>query len=387
MTGAPRCCVPLSGDSRRLPSLPYVRLRSVDAAVVVAVAAAITVPIGIIQWLSARAQARSAEIDLLREMRSDWLALKPQWHRAILTAIGPDSYYSPANSEIRATFRELVADMAAEPESGDPAWFGWHHDTRDRSHEFEQAERDVLFFLATLASAVFRGRLSPDLAYTVVGLDVVRRSRQVRVLLGESSAEWVYESDDEKAANAAEVSAKSEEEIFETVLAAAQGRAEVETRECPWKYWVDSLPGLADRILSLLDILWAEGARRYDMETHDLVAAAELKRISGSGLRNRLRVRRVAREHGSRLTSWKLERALLASEFVRIGPPRRVDFPELEIIPPPVQGWDLRGRARRFWRFWRGRLTPARLDVPVFIPSEYLEGDEAETDVGREDGG
>jgi hypothetical protein len=281
-------------------------------------------------------------------MRSDWLALKPQWHRAILTAIGPDSYYSPAEGEIRSTFRNLVADMAAEPESGDPAWFSWHQETRDRSHEFEQAERDVLFFLATLASAVFRGRLSPDLAYTVVGLDVVRRSRQVRVLLGEAPAEWAYESDEEKETNAAEVAAMSDEEILVSVMSAVQGEAETETKKCPWRYWVDSLPGLTDRILGLLDILWAEGARRYDMETHDLVVAAELKRISGSGLRNRLRVRRLAKEHGSRLTARRLEKRLLAAEFIRMGPPRRFDFPSLEFVLSrlPVAAYSMRFRTR-----------------------------------------
>jgi hypothetical protein len=352
-----------------------------DAAIVAAVAAVVTVPIGLIQWHSAREQARSAEVGLLREMRSDWLALKPQWHRAILTAICPDSYYSPADGEIRSTFRKLVADIAAEPKPGDPAWFAWHQETRDRSHEFEQAERDVLFFLATLASAVFRGRLSPDLAYTVVGLDVVRRSRQVRVLLGEAPAEWAYESDEEKEANAAEVAAMSDQEILESVMSAAQGEAEAEPKKCPWCYWVDSLPGLTDRILGLLDILWAEGARRYDMQTHDLVAAAELKRISGSGLRNRLRVRRLAKEHGSHLTSSRLEKRLLAAEFIRIGPPRKFNFPSLEFVPPDARGWGARGRLRRLRHFLAGRLRRSRGGVTVSTPYEPWELEDAE---GRE---
>jgi hypothetical protein len=354
---------------------------AMDAAIIGAVAAMVAIPIGVIQWLSARAQARSAEIDLLREMRSDWLALKAQWHRAILTAIGPDSYYSPADSATRSRFQKLVADMAAEPELDDPAWFAWHQDARDRSHEFEQAERDILFFLATLASSVFRGRLAPGLAYTVVGLDVVRRSRQIRVLLGEAQAEWAYESEAEKEASATAAAAMSETEITEMIMSAMQGEIEREPAECPWEYWVDSLPGLTDRILGLLDVLWAEAARRYDMQTHDLVAAAELKRISNSGLRNRLRVRRLAREHGSRLTGWRLERSLLAGEFIRIGPPRRIDFPELEVVPPPLQGWGLKGRARRFWRLWRGRLTHVRKEIEVDIPDEYFEVDVDEPEI------
>jgi hypothetical protein len=360
-------------------SYSHGRILEMDAAIVAAVAAVVTVPIGLIQWHSAREQARSAEIDLLRAMRSDWVALKPQWHRAILTAIGPDSYYSPADGQIRSIFRKLVVEMAAEPESGDPAWFAWHQETRDRSHEFEQAERDILFFLATLASAVLRGRLSPDLAYTVVGLDVVRRSRQVRVLLGEAQAEWTYESDQEKEANAAAVAAMSEQEVLESVMSAVEGEAEVDLEKCPWCYWVDSLPGLTDRILGLLDILWAEAARRYDMQTHDLVAAAELKRVSGSGVRNRLRVRRLAKEHGSRWTAIRFEKRLLDAEFIRLGPPRKFDFPSLEFVPPELRGWGFRGRLRRIGRFLVGRFHRAEVGVTVTTPHEpwELEGDES----------
>jgi hypothetical protein len=327
-----------------------------DAAIIGAAAAIIAIPIGFIQWLSARAQARSAEVDLLRAMRSDWLALKPQWHRAILTAIGPDSYYSPADPATRDTFSRLVADIVAEPDRNDPARHNWRQETRNRSHEFEQAERDVLFFLAALASAVFRGRLSPGLAYTVVGLDVVRRSRQIRVLLGEASANWAFESEGEKEDAAEEAAARSDEEIEALILAIAAGEIAFKSVTCPWVYWVDSLPGLTDRVLGLLDVLWAEAARRYDMQTHDLVAAAQVKRAFRSGLRNRLRVRRLAREHGSRLAAWRLERSLLAGEFLRLGPPRRFDFPALEFVPPELRGWGVRGRARRGTAFLLGRL-------------------------------
>jgi hypothetical protein len=327
-----------------------------DAAIVGAGAAIIAIPIGVIQWLSARAQARSAEVDLLRSMRADWLDLKGQWHRAILTAIGPDSYYSPADPKTREDFSRLVADMAAGPDLKGANWHRWHQETRNRSHEFEQAERDVLFFLATLASAVFRGQLNPDLAYVVVGMDVVRRSRQIRVLLGQAPANWTFESEDEKIEAAERAAARSEAELRELLLAAAAGELEVEPVTCPWVYWVDSLPGLTDRILGLLDVLWAEAARRYDMQTHDLVAAAVIKHETGSGTRNRLRVRRLAHEHGSRTTAWRLERSLLAGEFLRLGPPRTFAFPALEYVPPEVRGWGIRGHAHRAAAFLFGRL-------------------------------
>jgi hypothetical protein len=347
-----------------------------EAAVIGAAAAAIAVPIGLIQWRSTRAQARNAEVDLLREMRSDWLALKPQWHRAILTTIGPDSYYSPADMETRKKFRELVEKMAAEPDLSTDEWHRWHQDTRDRSHEFEQAERDVLFFLATLASVVFRGRLSADLAYTVVGLDVVRRSRQIRILLGTEKPNWILSSQ-EAEPEVPEPDDPSPEEIEQML----QAEMEEDGPECPWVYWVDSLPGLTDRIYGLLDVLWAEAARRYDMETHDLVAAAETKRLSGSGLRNRLRIRRLAHEHRSRLTGWRLERSLVAGEFLRRGPPRRMTYLGLEFVPPNLRAWGLKGKARRIRRFWGGRLRRAPRGVTVdtpYEPWEEFEDDEIE---------
>jgi hypothetical protein len=326
-----------------------------DAGAVAAVAALVALVLAFVQWRATRVQARSAEIDLLREMRSDWLELKPQWHRAILTAIGPDNYYSPADIETRKAFRELVTLMGSEP-SDEDAQDAWHRETRDQSHEFEQAERDVLTFLATLASVVFRGRLSPDLAYTVVGLDVVRRSRQIRVLLGAESAKWTLESQ------------VPEEDPEGSDQSAWEAEESDEEAECPWVYWVDSVPGLTDRIFGLLDVLWAEAARRFDMETHDLVGAALLKRHSGSGLRNRLRVRRIAREHGGRLAAWKLEWGMLAAEFLRVGPPRRIDMLELELIPLPVQGWGFRGWARRRWTFVSGRFKRSRRLTKIALP-------------------
>lgn len=331
-----------------------------DAGLVAAIAAVLALPIYLSQWLTGRAATRNAEVELLREMRRDWLALQPQWHKAILTAIGPDDYYSPASMEIRNEFRHLVKRMAESPED-EEEWNKWHQETRDRSHEYQQAERDVLFFLATLASAVFSGQLTPDMAYRVLGPDIVRRSRQIRTLLGVADANWTLELQDESG---------TREGTDEMVSAEAEATIEEEEDvECPWVYWVDSLPGLTDRILGLLDVLWAEGARRYDLETHDLVNAALLKQQTGSGVRNRLRARRLTREHGARLIGWRLERCLLASEFLNIGPPRRVQFLELELVPPPVQGWGLRGWGRRQRAFWLGRLRRPNARVNFALPT------------------
>jgi hypothetical protein len=335
-----------------------------DAGLVAAIAAVVALPIYVIQWLTGRAAARNAEIDLLREMRADWMALKPQWHRAILTAIGPDDYYSPASMQIRTEFRQLVERMAAEPDLESEDWHKWHQETRDRSHEYEQAERDVLFFLATLASVVFKGRLSPDLAYTVVGLDTVRRSRQIRTLLGVDSPSWYLASQEGPEPDLGESPTDSE------IEALVHQEMEEDGPECPWVYWVDSIPGLTDRILGLLDVLWAEAARRYDLQTHDLVNAALLKQGSGSGLRNRLRVRRLAKEHGgSGMATWRLERGLLAGEFLRLGPPRRIDMVELELIPPPVQAWGIKGWGRRLRAFSLGRFRRCRKHVDFALPA------------------
>ncbi len=337
-----------------------------DAGAVAAIAAVVTLPLGLVQWRSTRAQARSAEVDLLREMRADWLGLKPQWHKALLTAIGPDSYYSPADMGTREQFRQLIEDIQSTPGTEDPNWSAHLNNTRDRSHEFEQAQRDVLFFLATLASVVLRGRLSPALAYTVIGPDVVRRSRQIRVLLGAAAPDWysLDRTDEDGPADQAGETPLSEAEQLLEELDDDAG----DDQECPWVYWVDSLPGLTDRVLGLMDVLWAEGARRYDLETHDLVAGAATKYHTKSGRRNRLRIRRLCREHNSRLAGWKLERSLLVGEFLPLGPPRRVDFIALEVVPEPLRGWGARGWARRNWAFFKGRFRRSRRSVTLELP-------------------
>jgi hypothetical protein len=340
-----------------------------DATAVAAIAAVVTLPLGLVQWRSTRAQARSAEVDLLREMRADWLELKSQWHKALLTAIGPDSYYSPASMEIRETFRKLIEDIQSIPDVEDPGWHAHLNNTRDRSHEFEQAERDVLFFLATLASVVLTGRLSPSLAYTVIGPDVVRRSRQIRVLLGAAKPDW-YSLDraEEKEEQSESSTGELTDEEDAVALVKEIEEDDGEDQECPWVYWVDSLPGLTDRILGLMDVLWAEGVRRYDLETHDLVAGASVKYDTQSGLRNRLRIRRLCREHGSRFTNWRLERSLLVSEFLPIGPPRRVDFISLQVVPDHLQGWGIRGWVRRNRAFIKGRFKRSRRSLALEMP-------------------
>jgi hypothetical protein len=142
--------------------------------------------------------------------------------------------------------------------------------------------------------------------------------------------------------------------------------------ECPWVYWVDSLPGLTDRILGLMDVLWAEGVRRYDLETHDLVAGAAIKYETRSGLRNRLRIRRLCREHGSRFTGWRLERSLLVSEFLPISPPRRVDFISLQVVPDQLQGWGIRGLVRRNRAFIKGRFKKSSRSLTLEMPVDPI---------------
>jgi hypothetical protein len=257
------------------------------------------------------------------------------------------------------------------PDTEDPGWHAYLNNTRDRSHEFEQAERDVLFFLATLASVVLRGHLSPSLAYTVIGPDVVRRSRQIRVLLGAAQPDWYSLDRTEEREEQSGISAtKSSKEEADTELVEETEDGAEDELECPWVYWVDSLPGLTDRILGLMDVLWAESVRRYDLETHDLVAGAVTKYHTKSGLRNRLRIRRLCREHDSHITGWRLERLLLAGEFLPLGPPRRVDFFSLEVVPEHLRGWGIRGWARRNWAFVKGRFKKSKRSLVLEVPVE-----------------
>jgi hypothetical protein len=115
--------------------------------------------------------------------------------------------------------------------------------------------RRVVTALSRIADLVLSGRASVELAYLVVGQELTRRSRPLRGMLFLQHHRWM---------------------AVDTL--ASQG-------------------GTRERIMSLVDLMWAEGVRRQDLATHTVRAAAEAKR-SGTGALCRRRVRALSRSTG-----------------------------------------------------------------------------------------
>lgn len=240
------------------------------------------------QWRSAVGQNRQAEAALAAQLRQQWHDLETRWHIAIMLAIGPDDFYTPTTGDIRSRFRQLLEDlqaMEALASTRMDEYLALHSQTRERSHEFQVAARDVVLFLGALSSLMLEGRISVPLVYSIVGNDIAPRSRQVRVLVGASPADY--------------------DRVVGDVPAPVA-----------WDYWVDASPGLRERVLVLVDLMWAEAAAYGDVEVHALVSTAAFKRSKGTGVKNRLRVRRWSLVAGGRWTALRLERLLLKSEFV-----------------------------------------------------------------------
>ncbi len=245
-----------------------------------------TVLVALVGLVFARAQNRRNEILLLRDLRGEWHELKDDWYTALLVGQGPDGYYAASSdSGQRERLRQLIALAAAtRPLSGsfrgDKEWKNFTQ-AREASHEFEQAVRRVVVFLVQIADLVLQGKISPNLAYGIVGHDVVAYTLTCRVLVGLRPSQ-LGESPD------------------------LDG----------WIFHSGS-PGRAERMLALTHLLWAEAARRGDLQEIYFLAAARYKASVGSGVINRWLMRRLSRRAGgSRWTALRLERQLIHSEVL-----------------------------------------------------------------------
>jgi len=258
----------------------------------------IIIPVGIFgamagffgSWLRAVAMRKrifQGEAVLLAQLRGDWVSLRPQWYKALLVALGPDAYYSPAPPEEKDNFRRLLSIMeeaGSIREYYNPNKKELTDYARALSHEYEQATRNVGMFLASLSNLVLGGRITPAQAYSVVGPDIALRSRQVRVMLGKGAPLWKH--------------------------------AGVAGSRAPWSIWAASLPGVTERIMVLIDIIWAESSRLGDAGDSYFLRASSVKNTYGSGRECRRRVIIHSLRSKSLPSAIKLSRHLLWSELL-----------------------------------------------------------------------
>jgi hypothetical protein len=273
------------------------------AAIIVSILSFIVSAIGL---RAARRSNLISEIDLLTSLQSEWGDLQEQWERANLTVYGSNNYYSLGSKELRAEFDNLVEEISSGHLS--------QHEAQAAAFPWTSAIREIVDYFGSVASYILTGQLAPARAYELFGGPVVRRSRVVRAILG-----------DRKLALGGTPSDTTVH--FIGYKPARYSDTWSQGLEHDWvEQWMNAgqFTGRTERILCLLDVLWAEAALREDMYRHDIVKAATVKRDYAAGLRNRKRIKRVTRQlGGSWLLALRLQWRLTHSEVV-------AELPEVE---------------------------------------------------------
>lgn len=146
------------------------------------------------------------------------------------------------------------------------------YDIQVRAHAdlgpYRVSTRRVLRFLAEVSGHILRGLVSAESIYEAFGPEIARNGGSIRQLLGEHEESW----------------------------------ARVQ-------------PGLALRVLILIDLMWAQGARLGELATQPSAAnAAEHKKKHKTGGRNKRRAFELANSLGPRRNAHRIRRLLKHAE-------------------------------------------------------------------------
>jgi hypothetical protein len=223
----------------------------------------------------------------------EWRALEGDWVMSLLLARGVDDYYVPATTEQRERAREVLAKSRelTAPE-----------DLTDKINVLRSVApslRRVARFLARCSELLVLGRLRPGEIYLVLGPDVARLGSAVR---------WIAGTEPEGEAVAASWNWSSRDGIDRTV------REEV-------------FHGEQDLVLTLVDLLWAEAARRGDHNPASFVRVASHKRIRGTDRVCRSRLRRLVFDRGCHpIVALRLRAALRSGAYIPVRTLRRVEY-------------------------------------------------------------
>jgi hypothetical protein len=236
------------------------------------ISAGIALSLGSAQLAFVRQQARRNDAALLKDLRSGWTEVRGSWRIVIASIVDVDDFYAPhLSAEDRSILERLgqaIMDDNWVDDRSDIKWLDAHI-------------ADVRMYLTQLAELVVSGRVSVDVAYSVVGFDLVPHNRPLRVLVG-----------------AAESSGLTGRQIwwhFNTLDAKLAGHRRL--------------------VVALGDLLWAEAIRRGDLSPHHVRTVAEHKRTSTSGSLARFRLKTLARRLGnSRRSTRRLLKLLAIAE-------------------------------------------------------------------------
>lgn len=248
------------------------------APLITATVAVVAALIAAASFRISRASLHQTRTALMAQVRSEWARLHSDWVVSLALARGPGDYYSGATAEQRDAIRQLAVNVKTATEISAK---------QSLVFAYGPPVDHVRTFLDLCASLTLQGRLLTHEIYTILGPDVTRHGKSVRWLLGMVPADWEAE----------ELPANFDEPT--------------------WLMEVtdDSSPGRQERILALLDLLWAQASKTGDLEAHILIKVASHKQ-GGPGEANRRRVRMLGRQWRGRMHAFRLQLQLLYAEFI-----------------------------------------------------------------------
>ncbi|MEI4273715.1 hypothetical protein TEK04_18500 [Klenkia sp. LSe6-5] len=252
------------------------------APIVAALVASASLLVAFFSFRSSRQSLNQSRAALLNQVRTEWTKLRDDWRFSIILARGSDDYYSMAPKAVRESIHDIAKQVASNED--------WSH-RQAVVNGWAAQVGGVVEFLDYAANLVLSGRLTPADLYGILGPEVTRHGRSVRWMIGYAPTRWNPDS--------IPAGYSSDTWLSELVVASFAGRQ--------------------DRILALIDLLWAQLAKSGDHEPHVLAGPAMHKRATGDACRRR--VRRLGRQLSGRRTASKLESTLLWSEFL---PPRAI---------------------------------------------------------------
>jgi hypothetical protein len=235
--------------------------------------------VAVFQWRAAQAESRNGEVELLRQLSDSWRSLAGDWKLAVGFARGAGSYYNQVDWQTQSYYLALKRRVGSDFYL--PEGTAWPEETfaiapdalarveamsdEEARHELRsltEAVPRITHFLAELSATVLSGRVGPDVVYYAFGAQLLNAARPLRAVSRVSHYDYM-------------------------------------------------LLGYHDKIVALLDILWAQAVKVDDVDPAVLI---QHKVRTKSGLHNRRRVRRLARRHGGRITAARLETRLSRAE-------------------------------------------------------------------------
>ena len=247
-----------------------------DSSTITALSTALLVIVGIAQIGILRAQRRQSQLALIEEYRRRWRDNIGAWGIVVFIGRDEDDYYQVLG---RKEIENLVSQRDYEGNKTTPTV--WAKD----------AAIVVFGHLSDICIRILQGQLYVRDVYPLLGTELLRHSRPLRILLDKTYPTY------------AQFSCPQHTRIREEVQ--------------DWLLYHD---GIRRRCLILIDLLWAEAARLEDLSPSDLLTAAEAKTQTGKMNRKRLR-KECKRLNKSTISvpSWMLCRFLRNSEYRRFG--------------------------------------------------------------------